>query len=152
MQIAQVLAGYTLGGADLLRRAMGKKKPEEMAKQRQTFVAGAMKNEVSSEQAGHIFDLMEKFAGYGFNKPHSVCYALVAYQTAWLKHFYPADFMAAVMSADMQNTDKIVINVEECREIGLVLDPPDVNVGDFRFVATAKDQLVYGLGAIKGLG
>ena len=152
MQIAQILAGYSLADADLLRRAMGKKKPEEMAKQRQTFVAGAMKNEVSSEQAGHIFDLMEKFAGYGFNKPHSVCYALVAYQTAWLKHFYPADFMAAVMSADMQNTDKIVINVEECREIGLVLDPPDVNVGDFRFVATAKDQLVYGLGAIKGLG
>lgn len=152
MQIAQILAGYSLADADLLRRAMGKKKPEEMAKQRQTFVEGAIKNDVSSQQAGHIFDLMEKFAGYGFNKPHSVCYALVAYQTAWLKHFYPADFMAAVMSADMQNTDKIVINVEECREMGLVLDPPNVNSGEFRFVAQSKTHLIYGLGAIKGLG
>jgi DNA polymerase-3 subunit alpha len=131
---------------------MGKKKPEEMAKQRQAFVDGAMNNDVSEQQAGYIFDLMEKFAGYGFNKPHSVCYALVAYQTAWLKHYYPADFMAAVMSADMQNTDKIVINVEECREMGLVLDPPSVNSGAFRFVAQSKTHLVYGLGAIKGLG
>jgi DNA polymerase-3 subunit alpha len=152
MQIAQILAGYSLADADLLRRAMGKKKPEEMAKQRQAFVDGAMNNDVSEQQAGYIFDLMEKFAGYGFNKPHSVCYALVAYQTAWLKHYYPADFMAAVMSADMQNTDKIVINVEECREMGLVLDPPSVNSGAFRFVAQSKTHLVYGLGAIKGLG
>ena len=152
MQIAQILAGYSLADADLLRRAMGKKKPEEMAKQRQAFVDGAMNNDVSEQQAGYIFDLMEKFAGYGFNKPHSVCYALVAYQTAWLKHYYPADFMAAVMSADMQNTDKIVINVEECREMGLVLDPPSVNTGAFRFVAQSKTHLVYGLGAIKGLG
>ena len=152
MQIAQILAGYSLADADLLRRAMGKKKPEEMAKQRQAFVDGAMNNDVSEQQAGYIFDLMEKFAGYGFNKPHSVCYALVAYQTAWLKHYYPADFMAAVMSADMQNTDKIVINVEECREMGLLLDPPSVNSGAFRFVAQSKTHLVYGLGAIKGLG
>ena len=99
MQIAQILAGYSLADADLLRRAMGKKKPEEMAKQREVFLAGALKNDVDERQAGHIFDLMEKFAGYGFNKPHSVCYALLAYQTAWLKHYYPADFMAAVMSS-----------------------------------------------------
>ena len=90
MQIAQILAGYSLADADLLRRAMGKKKPEEMAKQREVFLAGALKNDVDERQAGHIFDLMEKFAGYGFNKPHSVCYALLAYQTAWLKHYYPA--------------------------------------------------------------
>lgn len=152
MQIAQILAGYSLADADLLRRAMGKKKPEEMAKQRETFVQGAVNNSVAEAQAGNIFDLMEKFAGYGFNKPHSVCYALVAYQTAWLKHYYPADFMAAVMSADMQNTDKIVINVDECREMGLTLDPPNVNFGDYRFVAQSKTRLVYGLGAIKGLG
>ena len=136
MQIAQILAGYSLADADLLRRAMGKKKPEEMAKQREVFLAGALKNDVDERQAGHIFDLMEKFAGYGFNKPHSVCYALLAYQTAWLKHYYPADFMAAVMSSDMQNTDKIVINIEESRELGLTIAPPDVNQGTYRFVAS----------------
>ena len=152
MQIAQILAGYSLADADLLRRAMGKKKPEEMAKQREVFVAGALRNEVDERKAGHIFDLMEKFAGYGFNKPHSVCYALLAYQTAWLKHYHPADFMAAVMSADMQNTDKIVINIEESRELGLEIAPPDVNVGAYRFVASRPGTVVYGLGAIKGLG
>jgi len=152
MQIAQILAGYSLADADLLRRAMGKKKPEEMAKQREVFVAGALRNEVDERKAGHIFDLMEKFAGYGFNKPHSVCYALLAYQTAWLKHYHPADFMAAVMSADMQNTDKIVINIEESRELGLEIAPPDVNVGAYRFVASQPGTVVYGLGAIKGLG
>lgn len=152
MQIAQILAGYSLADADLLRRAMGKKKPEEMAQQREVFIAGAMKNSVSEKQADYIFGLMEKFAGYGFNKPHSVCYALIAYQTAWLKHYYPADFMAAVMSADMQNTDKIVTNVEECREMGLHLAPPDVNKGEFRFTPKPDNRIVYGLGAIKGLG
>jgi DNA polymerase-3 subunit alpha len=152
MQIAQILAGYSLADADLLRRAMGKKKPEEMAQQREVFIAGAMKNSVSEKQADYIFGLMEKFAGYGFNKPHSVCYALIAYQTAWLKHYYPADFMAAVMSADMQNTDKIVTNVEECREMGLDLVPPDVNKGEFRFTPRTDNQIDYGLGAIKGLG
>lgn len=152
MQIAQILAGYSLADADLLRRAMGKKKPEEMAKQREVFVSGALRNEVDERKAGHIFDLMEKFAGYGFNKPHSVCYALLAYQTAWLKHYHPADFMAAVMSADMQNTDKIVINIEESRELGLEIEPPDVNVGAYRFVASRPGTVVYGLGAIKGLG
>ena len=152
MQIAQILAGYTLADADLLRRAMGKKKPEEMALQRDIFIKGAMANNVNKNQADHIFNLMEKFAGYGFNKPHSVAYAWIAYQTAWLKHHYPADFMAAVLSADMQTTDKVVINVEECREMGLKLAPPDVNLSAFRFVADSESTIVYGLGAIKGLG
>lgn len=152
MQIAQILAGYSLADADLLRRAMGKKKPEEMAKQRDSFLKGATENGVESKQADHIFSLMEKFAGYGFNKPHSVAYALIAYQTAWLKHYYPADFMAAVLSADMQTTDKVVTNVEECREIDIDLSPPDVNRGAFRFVADTDKSIIYGLGAIKGLG
>ncbi|MBT4161172.1 MAG: DNA polymerase III subunit alpha, partial [Gammaproteobacteria bacterium] len=152
MQIAQVLAGYTLADADLLRRAMGKKKPEEMAKQREVFLTGATKNGVDERQADNIFNLMEKFAGYGFNKPHSVAYALIAYQTAWLKHYYPADFMAAVLSADMQNTDKVVTNIEECREMSLELRPPDVNRGEYRFIADTVGSIVYGLGAIKGLG
>ena len=152
MQIAQILAGYSLADADLLRRAMGKKKPEEMAKQREIFVAGAGRNDVEEKQAAYIFDMMEMFAGYGFNKPHSVAYAKIAYQTAWLKHYYPSDFMAAVLSADMQTTDKVVINIEECREMGIAMSPPDVNRGDFRFVADAPQSIVYGLGAIKGLG
>lgn len=152
MQIAQILAGYSLADADLLRRAMGKKKPEEMAKQREVFLAGATGNGVDERQADHIFNLMEKFAGYGFNKPHSVAYALIAYQTSWLKHYYPADFMAAVLSADMQNTDKVVTNIEECREMELELRPPDVNRGEFRFIADTPTSVVYGLGAIKGLG
>ena len=152
MQIAQVLAGYSLADADLLRRAMGKKKPEEMAQQREVFLAGTKARGVDPDQANHIFNLMEKFAGYGFNKPHSVCYALIAYQTAWLKHYYPADFMAAVLSADMQNTDKVVINVEECREMKLDVLPPDINRGVYRFVAKDMNSIVYGLGAIKGLG
>ncbi|MBL4682565.1 MAG: DNA polymerase III subunit alpha [Pseudomonadales bacterium] len=152
MQIAQVLAGYSLADADLLRRAMGKKKPEEMAKQRDSFVSGAIANDVEESQAGHIFDLMEKFAGYGFNKPHSVAYAWIAYQTAWLKHYYPADFMAAVLSADMQSTDKVVINVEECQEMKIDLGPPSINKGDFRFIADTHNSIIYGLGAVKGLG
>lgn len=152
MQISQILAGYSLADADLLRRAMGKKKPEEMAKQRDIFVAGALKNNVDEQQAGGIFDIMEKFAGYGFNKPHSVAYAWVAYQTAWLKHYYPADFMAAAMSADMQTTDKLVVNIEECQEMSVPISSPDVNVGDFRFVAGSSSEVIYGLGAIKGMG
>ncbi len=152
MQIAQVLGGYTLGGADLLRRAMGKKKPEEMAKQRELFMAGARNNGIDEELANNIFDLMEKFAGYGFNKSHSAAYALLAYQTAWLKHHYPAEFMAAVMSADMQNTDKVVTLVEECRAMGLTLSPPDVNLGKYAFTVSPAGEIIYGLGAIKGLG
>src|SRR3546814_438273 len=125
MQIAQALAGYTLGGADMLRRAMGKKKPEEMAKQRSIFRDGAESNGVDPELAMKIFDLVEKFAGYGFNKSHSAAYALVAYQTAWLKVHYPAEFMAAVISAEMQNTDKVVTFIHECKEMGLTVRPPE---------------------------
>ena len=152
MQIAQVLANYTLGQADMLRRAMGKKKPEEMAKQRLIFGEGADKRGIDKKQAEYIFDLMEKFAGYGFNKSHSAAYALLSYQTAWLKHHYPAPFMAAVLSADMQNTDKVVILIEDCRQMELPIVLPDVNVSDFKFTVDLNDQVVYGLGAIKGLG
>lgn len=152
MQIAQVLAGYTLGGADMLRRAMGKKKPEEMAKQRSTFEQGAIDNGVDGELAMKIFDLVEKFAGYGFNKSHSAAYALVSYQTLWMKTHYPAEFMAAVMSADMDNTDKIVTLVDECENMKLTLLPPDVNAGSYKFTVNEKQQIVYGIGAIKGVG
>lgn len=152
MQIAQVLSGYTLGGADMLRRAMGKKKPEEMAKQRETFESGAVENGVDGELAMKIFDLVEKFAGYGFNKSHSAAYALVSYQTLWMKTFYPSYFMAAVMSADMDNTDKVVILVDECHNMGLTLCPPDVNEGLFKFNVDKDLRIIYGIGAIKGVG
>lgn len=152
MQIAQVLAGFTLGGADLLRRAMGKKKAEEMAQQRQIFVDGAVARGVHAQTATYIFDLMEKFAGYGFNKSHSAAYALVAYQTAWLKAHHPAAFMAAVLSADMDNTDKVVILIEECEQMHLKVMPPDINTSAYHFVKKTDDELVYGLGAIKGVG
>ncbi len=152
MQIAQVLAGYTLGGADLLRRAMGKKKPEEMAKQRETFVKGSVEHRADSETASYIFDLMEKFAGYGFNKSHSAAYALVSYQTAWLKAHYPAAFMAAVLSSDMDKTDKVVVFIEECRRMGLKLVPPAINASEYRFTVGTTGEILYGLGAIKGAG
>ncbi|NHI01383.1 DNA polymerase III subunit alpha [Oceanimonas sp. MB9] len=152
MQIAQVLAGYSLGGADLLRRAMGKKKPEEMAKQRAGFEAGAVAQGIDGELAMKIFDLVEKFAGYGFNKSHSAAYALVSYQTLWLKTHYPAEFMAAVMTADMDNTDKVVTLVDECQRMGLTLIPPDVNTGRYRFTVNEDGHIVYGIGAIKGVG
>ncbi|RLV59832.1 DNA polymerase III subunit alpha [Parashewanella curva] len=152
MQIAQVLAGYTLGGADMLRRAMGKKKPEEMAKQRGTFKEGAINNGVDGELSMKIFDLVEKFAGYGFNKSHSAAYALVSYQTLWLKTHYPSEFMAAVMSADMDNTDKVVTLVDECERMGLPLLPPDVNKGLYKFTVDDEQNIVYGIGAIKGVG
>ena len=152
MQIAQVLAGYTLGGADMLRRAMGKKKPEEMAKQRSTFEEGARNNGIDGELAIKIFDLVEKFAGYGFNKSHSAAYALVSYQTLWMKTHYPAEFMAAVMSADMDNTEKIVTLVDECENMKLTLLPPDVNAGAYKFTVNLKGEIVYGIGAIKGVG
>ncbi|MDX1696709.1 MAG: DNA polymerase III subunit alpha [Thiohalobacterales bacterium] len=152
MQIAQVLAGYTLGGADLLRRAMGKKKPEEMAKQRTVFLAGAEARGVDDKVASYIFDLMEKFAGYGFNKSHSAAYALISYQTAWLKAHYPAAFMAAVLSADMDNTDKIVHLIAECRDMKLSVVPPDINQSDYMFTVENDSTILYGLGAIKGVG
>lgn len=152
MQIAQVLAGYTLGGADMLRRAMGKKKPEEMAKQRSVFEEGAKGQGIDPELAIKIFDLVEKFAGYGFNKSHSAAYAIVSYQTAWLKAHYPAHFMAATMSSDMDKTDKVVTFIEECRTMKLKLLPPDVNSGEFHFTVDDAGRIIYGLGAIKGLG
>jgi DNA polymerase-3 subunit alpha len=152
MQIAQVLAGYSLGGADMLRRAMGKKKPEEMAKQRAGFEQGAIDRGVDGELAMKIFDLVEKFAGYGFNKSHSAAYALVSYQTLWMKTHFPAPFMAAVMSADIDNTDKIVTLVDECGNMGIDLLPPDVNAGQYKFTVNEQDQIVYGIGAVKGVG
>ena len=152
MQIAQVLAGYTLGGADLLRRAMGKKKPEEMAKQREVFVTGATERGVAKFTATRIFDLMEKFAGYGFNKSHSVAYALLAYQTAYLKAHYPAAFMAAVMSADLDHTDRLVMIKDDCRKSDLNLLPPDVNQSAYQFSVADDASILYGLGAIKGVG
>jgi DNA polymerase-3 subunit alpha len=168
MQIAQVLSGYTLGGADLLRRAMGKKKAEEMAKQRSVFVDGAVKNGVDAGQAGWIFDLIEKFAGYGFNKSHSAAYAVLTYQTAWLKQHYPAAFMAAVMSADIDDTDKVASLLYECSQmkigesgrvdfndrkaISLEILPPDINVSRYEFSVAGPRQLRYGLGAVRGVG
>jgi DNA polymerase-3 subunit alpha len=152
MQIAQEMAGYSLGGADLLRRAMGKKKPEEMAKQRSIFAEGSKNNNIDPDLAMKIFDLVEKFAGYGFNKSHSAAYALVSYQTLWLKVHYPAEFMAAVMSADMDNTDKIVTLVDECERMGLEILPPDLNAGKYKFTVDSEGRIVYGIGAIKGVG
>lgn len=151
MQIAQILAGYSLGEADLLRRAMGKKKPEEMAKQRSVFMAGAQAKAVDESQASHIFDLMEKFAGYGFNKSHSAAYALIAYQTAWLKAHHPAAFMAAVMTSDMDNTDKLALLAEDCKRQSLEIVAPHVNTSDYAFKVEGG-RILYGLGALKGMG
>ncbi|NDY95438.1 DNA polymerase III subunit alpha [Wenzhouxiangella limi] len=151
MQIAQELAGYSLGAADLLRRAMGKKKPEEMERQREIFVSGARENDIDAEQADAIFNLMETFARYGFNKSHSVAYALVAYHTAWLKAHYPAEFMAAVLSADLDKTDKIANLIEDCRAMGLAILPPDINRSEYHF-RVEDGAIRYGLGAIKGVG
>jgi DNA polymerase-3 subunit alpha len=152
MQIAQSLAGYSLGAADLLRRAMGKKKPEEMAFQREIFCKGCVERDIKAETAKFIFDLMEKFAGYGFNKSHSASYALISYQTAWLKAHYPAAFMAAVLSSDMDHTDKVVLMVDECKDIGLNVAPPNVNLSNYAFTVIDATHLSYGLGAIKGAG
>ena len=152
MQIAQILAGYSLGEADLLRRAMGKKKPEEMAKQRSIFKEGAIKNNVDGDLAMKIFDLVEKFAGYGFNKSHSAAYALVSYQSAWLKTHYPAEFMAAQISSDMDNTDKVVHMVNECADMNLNVLPPNINISQIHFKPAANNAINYGLGGIKGAG
>lgn len=154
MQIAQVLAGYTLGAADLLRRAMGKKKSEEMAQQRTIFIKGAEQKGLEPRLADQIFDLMEKFADYGFNKSHSAAYALVSYQTAWLKAHYPAEFMSAVLSSDMDHTEKVVTFLEECRLMKLKVLPPDINCSHYKFTVdeSTANCIRYGLGAIKGLG
>jgi DNA polymerase III subunit alpha len=152
MQIAQVMGGYTLGGADLLRRAMGKKKPEEMAEQRDIFVGGAQKNGLSRARATQLFDLMEKFAGYGFNKSHAAAYALLAYQTAYMKTHHAAAFMAANLSAVMDDTDKVRAIVEDGRANRLRILPPDINASDYRFVPIDASTVRYGLGAVRGTG
>ena len=152
MKIAQVLAGYSLGAADILRRAMGKKKFDEMKQQREIFVKGAIKNSVEEKKAEYIFDLMEKFAGYGFNKSHSVAYALIAYQTAYLKSHFKEPFIAAVLSSDMDNTDKVVRFVKECEYMSINLIPPNINLSNYIFSVTKNNDVIYGLGAIKGVG
>jgi len=152
MQMAQIVGGYSLGGADLLRRAMGKKDAKKMAEERAKFREGAAKDGLTGEKADTIFDLMEKFAGYGFNKSHAAAYALVSYQTAWLKAHYPAEFMAATISADMDNTDKAVIFLNEARALDIVVQSPDVNASQYMFVAVEPKVIQYGLGAIKGVG
>lgn len=152
MQIAQVLAGYSLGGADLLRRAMGKKKPEEMARQRDVFVSGAAKNNVPAELASEIFDLIEKFAGYGFNRSHSVAYAMLSYQTAWFKTHYKSHFMAAVLTSDMDNTDKIIGLLQDCKMLGISVKSPNIEEAKYGFTVNESGAIIYGLGAIKGVG
>ncbi|MCK5913724.1 MAG: DNA polymerase III subunit alpha, partial [Desulfuromusa sp.] len=151
MLISQILANYSLGAADLLRRAMGKKKPEEMAKQKEIFLAGAADNKLNLKKAEAVFDLMEKFAAYGFNKSHSAAYALIAYQTAYLKAHYPVEFMAALLTEDMENTDKVIKNISEVRALGVVVQPPDINASARSF--TVSDGVMrFGLGAVKGVG
>ncbi|NOQ89364.1 MAG: DNA polymerase III subunit alpha, partial [Gammaproteobacteria bacterium] len=152
MQIAQVLANYSLGGADMLRRAMGKKNADVMAEQRDLFMKGAVARDVDADLATHIFDLMEKFAGYGFNKSHSAAYALLSYQTAWLKTHYPAEFMAAVLSADMDNTDKVVGLIEDCHQQKVKVLPPNINQSIHQFSVPDDKSVLYGLGALKGVG
>jgi len=152
MQVAQRLGGYSLGGADLLRRAMGKKKLEEMVKHRATFAEGAAKNGIDEPKANEIFDLMEKFAGYGFNKSHAAAYALLAYHTAWLKVHYLAEFTAANMSVALDDTDKLKIFHDDAVQLGISFEPPNVNTGTYRFEPVADKVVRYGLGAIKGTG
>jgi len=151
MQIAQIIAGYSLGGADLLRRAMGKKKPEEMAQQRSIFVEGATQKGHPQKLANELFDLMELFAEYGFNKSHTAAYAVITYQTAWLKAHYPAEFLAATLSADMDDTDKVAMLVADARANGLKVLPPCINASAYRFEPEAR-AIRYGLGAIRGVG
>ncbi len=152
MQISQIIGNYSLGGADLLRRAMGKKLPEEMEKQRSLFMAGAETLGFDAEKAGRLFDLMEKFAGYGFNKSHSAAYALLSYQTAYLKEHYPAEFMAAVLSADLDHTEKIIIIIDEVKEMKIPIIRPSVNESSYQFTVNQAGAIIYGLGALKGYG
>src|SRR5206468_11761819 len=152
MQMAQVVGGYSLGGADLLRRAMGKKKAEEMAQHRQIFREGAAKKDIPADKADEVFDLMEKFAGYGFNKSHSAAYALLAYHTAWLKVHYTAEFFAANMTVEMDDTDKLKILFGDAQKMGIQFESPDINRGDYRFEPISATSVRYGLGAVKGTG
>ena len=152
MQTAQILGGYSLGGADMLRRAMGKKDEKEMASQREVFRSGAGINGLTEEKADEVFDLMEKFAGYGFNKSHSAAYALLAYHTAWLKVHYTAEFFAANMTVEMGDTDKLKILHGDALKMGITFEAPDINRGDYRFEPTSNSAVRYGLGAVKGTG
>ena len=152
MQIAQVLAGYSLGGADLLRRAMGKKKPEEMALHRSLFREGAAKNQIDTQKADSIFDLMEEFAGYGFNKSHAAAYSLLAYHTAWIKVHFPAEFFSANMSVEMDDTDKLKVLLDDAISMGLSFENPNINLGVHAFTPIHANSIRYGLGAIKGTG
>jgi DNA polymerase-3 subunit alpha len=152
MQTAQILGGYSLGGADMLRRAMGKKKAEEMAEHRAIFRAGAAKNNIDEAKADEIFDLMEKFAGYGFNKSHAAAYSLLAYHTAWIKVHYTAEFFCANMTVEMDDTDKLKVLFEDAEKMGLSFEPPNVNRGFHRFEPISNKEIRYGLGAIKGTG
>jgi DNA polymerase III subunit alpha len=152
MKSAQIMAGYSLGGADILRRAMGKKKVEEMAQQREVFVKGASEKNIDEKKANEIFDLIDKFSGYGFNKSHSVAYAYISYQTAWLKAHFPAPFMAAVLSGVMDDTDRVAFTVGESKKKGVKVISPDINQSDYEFSITDNKTIVYGLGAIKGVG
>ena len=152
MQTAQILGGYSLGGADMLRRAMGKKKAEEMAEHRAIFRAGAAKQDIGEAKADEVFDLMEKFAGYGFNKSHAAAYSLLAYHTGWLKVHYTAEFFCANMTVEMDDTDKLKVLYQDALKFGLTFDPPDVNRGRHRFEPVSDKVIRYGLGAIKGTG
>ena len=152
MQTAQILGGYSLGGADMLRRAMGKKKAEEMAEHRSIFRAGAAKNDINEEKADEVFDLMEKFAGYGFNKSHAAAYSLLAYHTAWIKVHYTAEFFCANMTVEMDDTDKLKVLFEDAQRMGLSFEPPNINRGKHRFEPISNKEIRYGLGAIKGTG
>ena len=152
MQAAQVLGGYSLGGADLLRRAMGKKKPEEMAKHRQIFREGAAAKDISNAVADEVFDLMEKFAGYGFNKSHAAAYSLLAYHTAWIKVHCTAEFFAANMTVESDDTDKLRVLLNDAKAFGVTVMAPDVNAGVHRFEPVSDKAIQYGLGAVKGTG
>jgi len=152
MQTAQVLGGYSLGGADMLRRAMGKKKADEMAAHREMFRKGAAEKGIGQEKADEVFDLMEKFAGYGFNKSHAAAYSLLAYHTAWLKVHFSAEFFAANMSIEMDNTDKLKVLLNDAKLFGIDFEPPNVNLGVYRYEPITDKRINYGLGAIKGTG
>ena len=151
MKIANILASYSLGDADILRRAMGKKIHEVMEKEREKFMNGALANDIPEDKAAYVFDLMAKFAGYGFNKSHSAAYALIAYQTAFLKAHYPAQFLAALLSCDVDNTDKVVKYINECKQMGIDVLPPDINESDHDFTVI-KDRIRFGLAAVKNVG
>ena len=152
MKSAQIMAGYSLGGADILRRAMGKKKAEEMAEQREVFVKGAAKKNIEKDKANEIFDLIDKFSGYGFNKSHSVAYAYISYQTAWLKAHFPAPYMSAVLSSAMDDTDRVAFTVGESKKKGIIFIAPNINQSEYEFSIKDNMTIVYGLGAIKGVG